>query len=46
MYAIEHLSRNAILEPTHENKTYTEEELARALLRKDVTLTGTFLRVG
>ena len=38
-------NKRGILEPTHENNTYTEEELASALRRKDVSLTGAFLRV-
>lgn len=45
MYAVRHLRGNAILEAAHVNDTYTEEELARALLNRDVTLSGSFLRV-
>ena len=45
MYAIKHLRGNAILEATHQNNTYTEKELALALLTGKVSLTGAFLRV-
>jgi hypothetical protein len=45
MFALRHMRGNAILEAGHENTTYNLEELARALLRGNVTLTGAFLRV-
>jgi len=45
MYLAKHLRGNAVLDPGHENNTYTEKELALALLRRDVALTGAFLRV-
>ena len=44
MYLAKHLRGNAVLDPDHENSTYTEQELARALLRRDVALTGVLLR--
>ena len=45
MYTIKHLRGDAILEATHQNNTYTEDELAHALLTGKVSLTGAFLRV-
>ena len=45
MYAVKHLRGDAILEATHRNDTYTEDELAHALLTGKVSLTGAFLRV-
>jgi hypothetical protein len=45
MYAVKHLRGDAILEATHENTTYTEDELAHALLIGKVSLTGAFVRV-
>jgi hypothetical protein len=45
MYAIEHLRGNAILEATHENATYSEDQMALALLTGKVSLTGAFVRV-
>jgi len=45
MYAVKHMRGDAILEATHKNDTYTEDELAHALLTGKVSLTGAFLRV-
>jgi len=45
MYLAKHLRGNAVLDPDHDNNTYTTQELAHALMRRDVTLTGAFLRV-
>ncbi|EFK96638.1 hypothetical protein LDC_1331 [sediment metagenome] len=45
MYALRHLRGNAILEPDHENATYTVEELALALVTGKVALAGGFLLV-
>jgi len=45
MYAMKHLRGNAILEAQHENNTYTEEQLAHALLVGRVGFSGTLLRV-
>ena len=44
MYALRHLRGNAILEPGHENNTYTIEELALALVTGKVSLVGGFVR--
>ncbi|NUM55789.1 MAG: hypothetical protein HUU46_19280 [Candidatus Hydrogenedentes bacterium] len=44
MYALRHLRGNAILEPNHENNTYTTEELALALVNGKVSLVGGFVR--
>jgi len=45
IYAIKHLRCEAILEAAHRNNTYTEEELAFALITENVGLQGAFLRV-
>jgi hypothetical protein len=45
MYVLRHLRGGAILEPTHENTTYTVHELAKALVHGRTSLTGAFLRV-
>ena len=45
MYAMQHLRGNAILDVAHDNNTYTEEQLAQALLTGRVEFTGAFLRV-
>jgi len=45
MYILRHLRGNTILEATHENHTFDVLSLARALIRKEVSLTGIFLRV-
>ena len=45
MYAMKHLRGNAILDVAHDNNTYTEEQLAHALLLGKVGFSGAFLRV-
>jgi len=45
MYALRHLRGNAILEASHENNTYTPEQLALALVAGKVELAGALLRV-
>jgi len=45
MYVLRHLRGNTILEATHENDTYDIPSLARALIKREVSLTGIFLRV-
>lgn len=45
MYALRHLRGNVILEPTHENVTYSVDELAFALVTGKVNLTGGFVHV-
>ncbi|GMW03621.1 MAG: hypothetical protein AMXMBFR84_47550 [Candidatus Hydrogenedentota bacterium] len=45
MYALRHLRGGVLLEPSHENPTYTPEELALALLDGKVAFTGALLRV-
>ena len=45
MYALRHLRGNAILEASHENNTYTPEQLALALVTGKVGLKGALLRV-
>jgi len=45
MYALKHLRGGAILEPSHENNTYTEEQLAQALVQGNVSFQGAFLRI-
>jgi hypothetical protein len=45
MYAMKHLRGNAILDVAHDNNTYTEEQLAHALLIGKVGFSGAFLRV-
>ena len=44
MYVLKHLRGNAILEASHNNDTYDHEDLARALISRKVSLTGSFLR--
>jgi len=46
MYALKHLRASAVLDPTHENTTYTVAQLAHALLLGKVGVKGAFLRVG
>jgi len=46
MYIIKHLRGNTILEARHNNDTFDLLSLARALIRRDVALTGVFLRLG
>ena len=45
MYALKHLRGSAVLEPSHENDAYNEEELAAALIGRNLTLDGAFLPV-
>ena len=45
MYATKHLRGNTILDASHENNTYDLLSLAKALLMREVTLEGYFLRV-
>jgi hypothetical protein len=45
MYVIKHLRGGAILDASHENNTYTGEQLALALLVGKTGLSGAFLRV-
>jgi len=45
MYAIKHTRGNTILDVSYENDTYELQDLAKALLRGDVTLTGNFVEV-
>ena len=45
MYAMKHLRGNAILEPSHQNTTYSEEQLALALVTGKVGFSGAFLRI-
>ena len=45
MYAVKHMRGDAILEASHQNNAYTEEELALALVTGKVGLQGAFLRV-
>jgi hypothetical protein len=45
MYILKHLRGNTILEASHENDTYELEDLARALLRGEVKLSGNFVAV-
>jgi len=45
MYAVKHLRGNAVLDAQHENNSYTEEQLAHALLVGKVGFSGSFLRV-
>jgi len=45
MYALKHMRGSAVLEPTHDNNTFTEEQLALALVKGKVELKGSFLRV-
>lgn len=44
-YILRHLRGNAILDPGHENTTYSVQDLMLALLDGRVTLTGAFLPV-
>ncbi len=45
MYAMKHLRGSAILDVAHDNNTYTEEQLALALMAGKVGFAGAFLRV-
>ena len=45
MYAVKHLRGDTILESSHENDAYTDEELAHALITGKTDMVGAFLRV-
>ena len=45
MYIIKHLRGNTILEAPHNNDTFDLLSLARSLIKREVALTGVFLRV-
>lgn len=45
MYVMKHLRGNVILEASHENDTYDAFSLARALVNRQVSLTGVFLLI-
>jgi hypothetical protein len=45
LYTVKHLRGGAILDVAHDNNTYTEEQLALALLVGKVGFSGAFLRV-
>jgi len=45
MYIIKHLRGNTILEASHNNDTFDLLSLAGSLIRREVALAGTFLRV-
>ncbi len=44
MFVMKHLRADRILDPAYENTAYTEDDLARALLNRQVMLQGTFVR--
>jgi hypothetical protein len=44
MFVMKHLRADRILDPAYENTAYSEDDLARALLNRQVTLQGTFVR--
>lgn len=46
MYALKHLRGSAVLDPSHENGAYNEDELALALVTGKVEVQGAFLRAG
>jgi len=45
MYIVKHLRGNTILEASHNNDTFDLLSLAGSLMKKEVSLTGSFLRV-
>jgi hypothetical protein len=45
MYIIKHLCGNTTLEATHNNDTFDLPSFARSLIKREVSLTGIFLRV-
>jgi hypothetical protein len=45
MYAVKHLRGNTILEASHVNDTFELEDLAKALIKGDVSVNGVFLRI-
>ncbi len=46
MYIIKHLRGNAILEARHSNETFDVVSLAHALVKREVSASGYFMRVG
>jgi hypothetical protein len=46
MFVMKHLRADRILDPTYENTSYSAEDLARALLNRQVALQGTFVKAG
>ena len=44
MFVMKHLRADRILDPGYENTAYSEDDLARALLKRQVMLQGTFVR--
>lgn len=46
MYAVKHMRGNTILEAFHVNDTFEVEDLARALIKGDVSVNGVFLKIG
>jgi len=45
MYITKHLRANTILESQHKNNTYILLQLAQAIVKKEITLNGAFLKV-
>ncbi len=45
MYALRHMRGNTILEARHINDTFELEDMARALIKEDVTVNGVFVKV-
>lgn len=45
MYAVKHMRGNTILEASHVNDTFELEDLAKALIKGDVSVNGVFLRI-
>jgi len=45
MYITKHLRGNAILEASHNNDSFDLLTLAQALIKREVSVTGVFLRV-
>jgi len=45
MYIMKHLRGNTILEASHNNDTFDLLSLARSLIKREVSLTGIFLRI-
>ena len=46
MFVMKHLRADRILDPAYENTAYGADDLARALLARQVTVQGTFVGVG
>ena len=44
MFVMKHLRADRILDPAYENTAYSEDDLARALLGRQVMLQGTFVK--